>query len=70
MSFCFFQKYEGYYHELDKEPEKEREIVFKDIEDWTRNLLEKIGSKGKGQVSANGEKQGVVSPSNIQLESS
>ena len=69
LHFVFIQIYEGYYHELDKEPEGEREIVTKDLEDWTRNLLEKIESKGKGQVSVNGEtKHDAVSPSNVELE--
>lgn len=36
---------------MDKEPEGEREVVFKDIEDWTRDLLDSLeGSKVDGPI--------------------
>ncbi|XP_054751224.2 monoglyceride lipase-like isoform X1 [Lytechinus pictus] len=37
-----YKIYEGYFHELDKEPEGEREVVFKDLEEWTSNFLERL----------------------------
>ncbi|XP_071509046.1 monoglyceride lipase-like [Diadema antillarum] len=39
-----YKRYEGYYHELEKEPEGEREVVFKDIEEWTKEILSSIKS--------------------------
>lgn len=61
------QKYEGYFHELDKEPKGEREVVFKDIEDWTRDLLDSLeGSKVDGPI---GTEMETASPGDVDVKS-
>ncbi|XP_030828569.1 monoglyceride lipase isoform X2 [Strongylocentrotus purpuratus] len=65
-----YKKYEGYFHELDKEPEGEREVVFKDMEDWTRDLLDSLeGSKVNGPKVDGPIGTETASPSDVDVKS-